>query len=156
MFHPLYWHWLLGGMLLMLLELFIPTFMILWFGLGGLVTGLILLMAPTIPLAWQMLFWLMFSCLFGAFWFIILKPRMTDKTMAGIQQEAILGETGQVIRIPTEETRGIVRFTTPLMGSDEWPFLCDQPVAMGDRVRIIDISGNTLVVSPFSTGGSTT
>ena len=71
---------------------------------------------------------------------------MVDRTKAGISREAILGETGQVIRIPERENRGIVRFTTPLLGADEWPFICEQKIAIGDRVIVKDISGNTLIV----------
>jgi membrane protein implicated in regulation of membrane protease activity len=32
-----YWHWLVLGMILMVIEMFIPSFTIFWFGLGGLV-----------------------------------------------------------------------------------------------------------------------
>jgi membrane protein implicated in regulation of membrane protease activity len=32
------------------------------------------------------------------------------------------------------------------MGSDEWPFLCQQDVKTGDRVMVKEISGNTLIV----------
>lgn len=35
-----------------------------------------------------------------------------------------------------------------LLGSDEWSFICDEPVRSGDRVQIRDVSGNTLVVAP--------
>ena len=75
---------------------------------------------------------------------------MTDKTKAGISREAVLGESGQVIRTPQEEKRGIVRFTTPLLGDDEWEFICDSTVIVGDRVTVKDVSGNTLIVSKNS------
>jgi hypothetical protein len=45
-----------------------------------------------------------------------------------------------------EKNEGIVRFTTPLLGSDEWPFICEEKVNIGDRVYVKDISGNTLIV----------
>ena len=71
---------------------------------------------------------------------------MTDRTKAGISREAVLGESGQVIKTPEADRRGIVRFTTPLLGSDEWPFICEQEVVSGDRVFVKDVSGNTLMV----------
>jgi membrane protein implicated in regulation of membrane protease activity len=40
----------------------------------------------------------------------------------------------------------VVRFTTPLLGDDEWDFICDTEVAVGDRVQVKDLSGNTLIV----------
>jgi hypothetical protein len=33
-----------------------------------------------------------------------------------------------------------------MLGSDEWPFICDQGVSLGERVIVTDISGNTLIV----------
>ena len=38
----------------------------------------------------------------------------------------------------------------PVLGSDEWNCRCDAPVQVGDRVRVIDIQGNDLVVQPHS------
>ena len=40
-FELLYWHWLVFGMLLVAAEIFIPSFTVLWFGLGALVVGLL-------------------------------------------------------------------------------------------------------------------
>ena len=52
-----------------------------------------------------------------------------------------------VIRAPQEDSRGMLRFATPKLGSEEWEFLCEQPVVMGDRVIVKDVSGNTLIVT---------
>jgi membrane protein implicated in regulation of membrane protease activity len=57
-----------------------------------------------------------------------------------------MGESGLVVRLPFDHERGIVRFSTPLLGSEEWPFICDSAVESGDRVFVTDISGNTLIV----------
>ena len=143
-----YWHWLVFGMVLIIAELFIPSFTIFWFGLGALAVGGLLWLAPTLGLTAQLLLWAVFSALLTAFWFLFMKPRMQDKTRAGMSREALLGETGQVIREPDGERRGLVRFSTPLLGSDEWSFICDEPVRVGDRVQIRDVSGNTLIVAP--------
>ena len=32
------------------------------------------------------------------------------------------------------------------MGADEWQFICNQKVDIGDRVAVKEVSGNTLVV----------
>jgi inner membrane protein len=39
-----------------------------------------------------------------------------------------------------------VRFSTPVLGDDEWEFICEQSVDVGDRVHIKDFSGNSLIV----------
>ena len=141
-----YWHWLVFGMLLILAELAIPSFTIFWFGLGALLMGLLIWLVPDMSLSLQLVIWAISSGLFALGWFRLLQPMMTDRTKAGIAREAVLGETGQVIQAPQEERRGRVRFTTPVLGDDEWEFICEQPVEVGDRVVITEISGNTLVV----------
>jgi len=141
-----YWHWLVLGLLLIIAELFIPSFTIFWFGLGALLVGVLLLIVPSLPLTGQLLLFALASIAFTFLWFRYLKPLMSDRTKAGIAREAAIGETGQVIQAPVEGRRGMVRFTTPLLGDDEWPFICEQPVTIGDRVMVREISGNTLIV----------
>lgn len=141
-----YWHWLVFGMILIMAEIFVPSFTIFWFGLGGLVVAGCMLVVSGISFTWQLFIWAVASCLFTFLWFRFVRPMMTDRTRAGISREAAVGETGQVIRDPSKGRRGIVRFATPLLGSEEWPFICRSAVSVGDRVRVVDISGNTLVV----------
>jgi membrane protein implicated in regulation of membrane protease activity len=142
----LYWHWLVFGMLLMAAEIFIPSFTIFWFGLGGIVVAGMLSINADIALSWQLAMWAVASSVFALLWFRLLLPKMTDRTKAGIAREAIAGETGQVIKAPTEHSRGIVRFTIPVLGDDEWEFICSSDVVLGDRVFIKELSGNTLLV----------
>ncbi len=141
-----YWHWLVLGMVLIGFEIFIPSFTVLWFGLGALVVALALLVSPDLPMGWQLFSWAILSTAFALAWFKYLRPKMTDKTNAGIAREAIVGEMGMVIKAPSDGTRGRVRFTTPVLGDDEWTFICDEQVVVGDKVKIQEASGNTLVV----------
>lgn len=142
------WHWLLLGIVLAGAEMLIVSFTVLWFGLGAVIVGALLWLFPGMSLTVQLSVWLTASLLFALFWFKVLKPKMNDRTLAGLSREAVLGQTGMVIVTPHDERRGHVRFTTPLLGNDEWPFICSQPVAVGDRVQVVDVSGNTLIVAP--------
>lgn len=145
-FELVYWHWLVFGIILVIAEIFVPSFTIFWFGLGAIVVGLIKAAFPALGFAAEIAIWIVSSCVFTLLWFKYFKPRMVDKTSAGIAREAVIGETGQVIRQPAEGVRGMVRFATPVLGDEEWEFICEQDVELGDRVSIRDISGNTLIV----------
>ncbi len=142
-----YWHWLVFGMLLIGFEIFIPSFTALWFGLGALIIGGVLLLDPNVTLVWQLVVWLVSSSAFTWAWFRFFKQLAPDRTKAGLSREAIIGETAQVIRAPHESARGMLRFATPKLGSEEWEFISDQPVNVGDRVAVRDVSGNTLIVT---------
>ncbi|MDL2275981.1 NfeD family protein [Desulfosarcina sp. OttesenSCG-928-G10] len=143
-----FWHWFIFGAVLIMAEIFVPSFTIFWFGLGALVVGLITLAAKDISLAWQIFFWTLSSCIFTFLWFKYFRPKMIDRTKAGLSREAIVGEVGQVIHpsVAAQGQRGKVRFTIPLLGADEWAFICDTDTAAGDRVSVTDIAGNALVV----------
>ncbi len=143
----LWWYWVAFGMVLMLAEIFIPSFTIFWFGLAGIVVGALLWLLPELALSWQVTVWGVASIAFTVLWFRYFKPTMTDRTKAGISREAVVGETGQVIRGAQAGRRGLVRFTLPLLGDDEWEFIAQSEVAVGDRIIVVDVSGNTLVVA---------
>jgi hypothetical protein len=143
---PRDWHWLIFGMLLILAELVVPSFTIFWFGLAALLVAAALWLAPELRLSTQLYLWAGGSCLFTFLWFRYIRPRMTDRTKAGIAREAAIGECGQVIRAPTAGQRGVVRFTTPLLGAEEWAVICEQPLAVGERVIVREVSGNALIV----------
>jgi regulator of protease activity HflC (stomatin/prohibitin superfamily) len=145
-FIPLYWHWLVFGMLLMMVEIALPSFTALWFGLGALVVGVILLVLPDIPTSTQIFIWVVLSSVFTWLWFKYLKPRAVDKTMAGLSREAIIGESGQVISLPQGDKRGELRFSVPVLGAEEWAFICSDEIAIGDRVTVTEVSGNTVTI----------
>lgn len=147
-FKLLYWYWLVFGMLLILLELVVPSFTIFWFGLGALTVGLLLLLVDLTP-TWQIFLWVIASSGFALFWFKVLRPKMTDRTKAGLSREAVVGETAMVVRAPEGERRGELRFAVPVLGAETWSFLCNTPVAVGERVIVRDVAGNTLVVEPI-------
>ncbi|MGA7277863.1 MAG: NfeD family protein [Desulfocapsaceae bacterium] len=144
--HILWYHWLILGMLLMLGEMLVPSFTLFWFGLAALLIGLLLLILPDLALSLQLLIWAAASIAFTVLWFKFFKPTMIDRTKAGVSREAVTGETGTVIKAPQDDIRGIVRFSMPLLGSDEWEFICREDCSVGNRVEVIDVSGNTLVV----------
>jgi len=142
----LWWYWLIFGMLLILAEMLVPSFTLLWFGLAGLCIAVLLFFMPDLAFSLQLLFWALASIVFTLLWFKYFKPTMIDRTTAGVSKEAVTGETGMVIKAPQNQIRGVVRFSIPLLGSDEWEFICQDGCDVGDRVEVTDVSGNTLIV----------
>ncbi len=142
----LYWHWIVFGIALMLVEIVLPSFTILWFGAGAVTVGLVLLVLPGMSITAQIILWSALSLAFTVIWFRFIKPLSVDKTKAGLSRESIIGEIGLVQQIPNEDRRGRLRFPAPILGSDEWQFICEDTLDVGDRVTVFDLSGNTLMV----------
>jgi membrane protein implicated in regulation of membrane protease activity len=108
--------------------------------------GLSLIIAPSIGEATQLIAWTLLSLGFAVAWFRFLKPLSKDVTKAGLSREALMGEIGQVLSAPNGDKRGMVRFPAPLLGSDEWLIMSQDTLAIGDRVAVRDVSGNSLIV----------
>jgi membrane protein implicated in regulation of membrane protease activity len=142
----LYWHWIVFGIALMLTEMFLASFFVLWFGAAAVVIGGVVFLFPALATTWQIFLWTILSSVLALAWFKYLKPLSIDKTKAGLSREAFLGEVGQVLSAPNGEKRGTLRFSAPVMGSDEWLFISHDTVVSGDRVSVTDFSGNTLIV----------
>ncbi len=150
-FTPLYWHWLVAGMVFVVAEIFLVSFTIFWFGLGACLVGLILWIGVDLSLNWQIVMWLFSSIAFTLGWFKLIKPLSVDRTMAGLSREAVLGERGLLVKATgTSGQRGEVRFQVPLLGSDSWPCISNTPITAGETVEIKDVMGNTLVVSTLA------
>lgn len=145
--HIAYWHWLVLGLLLVTAEIFVSGFILFWFGLSALVMGLLLL-GVDMPITLQLILWAALSVGMLIFWLKRMKPKWKDRTTSGMAFEALTGQVGSVIESNAGKSRGRLRFPAPILGEDEWTFICNAEVAIGDRVRVQDISGNALVVSP--------
>tara|TARA_B110000444_G_scaffold258821_1_gene300796 strand:- start:2175 stop:2627 length:453 start_codon:yes stop_codon:yes gene_type:complete len=143
----LYWHWIVLGLILMLSEIFLGSFFIFWFGAAAMSVGIAMLVLPNISEAAQIIIWATASLMFALAWFKFIKPLSRDNTKAGLSREALLGQVGQVLDPPNGDKFGKLRFPAPLLGSDEWLIISQDELTAGDRVSVIDLSGNSLIVA---------
>lgn len=142
------WHWFVLGILLMLSELVITAFAALWFGIAAIMVSVLLWLFPMMGITTQVIMWIILSVLCTLLWFKFIKPLSIDKTKAGLSREATIGQIGMVIRVGLSHEQIVVRFALPVLGADEWNCRSLAPVDVGDRVCVVDIMGNDLVVQP--------
>jgi hypothetical protein len=140
-----YWIWLIIGVVLVVLEIIVPSFIVIWFGIAALLTGLAAWWVP--GLAPQLAIFSVLSVIsFAIGWFGVLK-KIKTKSFAGQGKEAVIGEVGIVSQVRGGEfPSGRIRFQIPVLGTDEWEFVSDDPVVIGDRCAIIDVVGIKLKV----------
>ncbi|MBK6907094.1 MAG: NfeD family protein [Rhodocyclaceae bacterium] len=141
---PLWWHWIILGLALAVVELAVPSFFIIWFGLGALVVGLTMLVWPGLELTPQITLWTAASIAFTTLWFTVLRKQGGD-TRTGQADEA-LGEIGVLVSAVEPFQRGEVRFQKPVMGAEVWPCIADTAIAAGARVRVSAVDGQLLKV----------
>lgn len=143
------WHWAVIGMLLMIGELFIPSFAMLWFGVAALVTALLLWAVP-MDLLSQVVIWLGLSIVVCILWFRLIQPRIKTRTKAGLGGSVIVGEIGMIVSPVLTNGLGVVRFSVPKVGAAEWACrtLDGRPIEVGTRVIVTAVMGNELIVIP--------
>ncbi len=139
-----WWHWMVMGMVLVGLEMLVPTFFLIWFGLGAILVGLITLVA--VPgFAIQLVLWAVASLAMMGVWLKWFK--IPDSNRAGQAKEGVMGLTGLITRPVTETENGEILFQRPVLGADRWPVVADAPIAAGAKAKIVDVLGQTLKVA---------
>ncbi|MDD2991488.1 MAG: NfeD family protein [Zoogloea sp.] len=140
-----WWHWIVLGVVLVVAELAVPAFFIIWFGLGALLVGLALLVAPSLGEAGQLLLWILASLAMVVLWFRVFR-REDHKTRVGQSDGETIGEIGLMAKAAAPFERGRVRFQKPLLGSEEWACVVDEVIPAGERVRVVSVEGSFLKV----------
>ncbi|WP_341647976.1 NfeD family protein [Thauera humireducens] len=141
-----WWHWELAGLGLVLLELAVPAFFVIWFGFGALLVGLVLLVAPELSLTTQIAAWIVASVAMTVLWFRVFK-RSQHKTLIGTAAGEVIGEVGLLVSAVAPFQRGRVRFQRPVLGAEEWACMAETAIAAGERVRVVSVEGSFVKVT---------
>ena len=142
--NPEWWHWVVGGIALILAELVIPSFFVVWFGLGALFVGLLAL-AFELSLTAQLGTWTIASLAMVWLWFRVFKQSF-QRTRIGTADGEVIGEIGLLVSAVAPFERGKVRFQRPVLGAEEWVCLSDTAIAAGERVKVIAVEGSFLKI----------
>ena len=140
-----WWHWAVAGLILILAELAVPAFVLIWFGLGALVVAIVAAVSPESGITAQLAIWLVVSIALVGLWFRIFKPNV-HKTHVGMSDYNLVGEIGLLTRAVAPFQNGEVRFQKPMVGSDVWPCMADETIPAGARVRVLSVEGSFVKV----------
>ena len=135
--HLAFWHWLVFGVLLMALEVFVPAMLVMWFGFGAIVTGLLLWFIPDMGLSWQLLIFAVVSGISVLGWrksrfreenISSDSPDLNNRLHSHIGKEYVLTEA--IIN-----GRGTMR-----VGDTAWR-VTGEDLPSGTRVRVTGVDG---------------
>ncbi|WP_020396920.1 NfeD family protein [Thiolinea disciformis] len=142
-----FWHWLILGLVLLVLEVVTPAMILLWFGVGALLTGVLHWLLPDLGLGWQSLFFATFSLLSVLAWRKFRPethiksdiPELNNRLASHIGKEYVLSEA-------LEHGRGMAR-----VGDSEWRVESTQDLPAGTRIRVTGVNGVILNVEKATT-----
>ncbi len=146
--------WIILGIIGIIVEVFTVTFASLWFGFSAFaVAGLVFFMpevAESIKL--QFALWGSLSFVTMFIWFKIYQPMASiEKKLKGMKSGELINEKGILVKMPTSQKAGVIRFHVPICGDNEWQCRIENEdmdnVNIGDHMKVIAIEKNYLVVA---------
>ena len=138
----LWWHWVAFGLVLIVSEIAMPLFVVIWFGLSAILVGLIDAIFHT-TLFVEIALWLVISLVLLITWFKFFKGKSISKSG---QSDFTLKTKGVVIEKIPQAERGKVRFETPVLGSSEWHATSEETLEIATTIRIVEVNGQLIKV----------
>lgn len=132
-------YWIIGGLILLLLELAIPGVVIMFFGIGAILTGILLLQFQ-ISIVFQVLIFISFSLLMLVLMRKYIVKRFNKKDRS-IETEDIIGAEAKVISKISPNEQGKVEFRGSF-----WKAESDSEIEVGAKVKIIGKKSIVLIV----------
>ncbi|MDQ8022519.1 MAG: NfeD family protein [Moraxellaceae bacterium] len=140
----LWWHWIAAGFVLIVAELAIPAFFLVWLGIAALVTGVVLLAVPLGNVA-QILVWALLSAALVVAWIKVFRRRPDDLSVGTAGN--VVGEVGLLISDVGPFRKSQVRFQRPILGSEVWECISDAELRGSSRVKVVAVEGKSVKVA---------
>jgi len=105
----LYWHWIVLGFLLLVLEMLAPGAILMWFGVGALLVGGLLFLFPDMGWEWQILIFALVSFASIFAWKRLRKDNPNDNTESGTLSQRGKALIGRKIPLVEAIVNGVGR-----------------------------------------------
>jgi len=142
-----WWHWIVLGILFIILEMATGTFITLGFGIAAVVVGLLDVAIGMNFLA-QLILWIILSIAIITLLFKYYKNQPTVSNTG--QSDHGFDTKGTVTETIEAHGRGKVKFDQPILGNTLWSASADQTFTVGDRVTIQEVNGQLIKVVSVS------
>ncbi len=88
-----FWHWLIAGVILMMLEMFVPGVVFMWLGIAALITGIVSWLSPDMALEWQIIIFAVLSVIsvISGRMYLKRRPLKTDHPTLNRRGEQYIG-----------------------------------------------------------------
>ena len=136
--------WIIAGLILAALEMVVPGFVIIWFGIAGVLTGILAIFIHN-----QYVQFSIFIVLSGTMVFLSqrIARRITHPEPEPVGANRMSGAVGLVVQHVTPPEFGRVK-----VNGDEWRAQADTPIAAGTKVRVLNVEGTHLTVRRLAEG----
>jgi membrane protein implicated in regulation of membrane protease activity len=141
----LWWHWIVFGIILLILEMNTGTFFMLGLGVAAIIVG-ILDTFVDISFTVELSIWMLLSILAIVAWFKWFRePPITESGQSNYRLDTL----GIVMEDIQPHSRGKVIFDTPVLGNTSWHAISKVDIDKDTRVQIVQINGQLIEVEPI-------
>lgn len=147
-----YIHWLSLGIILIVLEFFVPGTYLIWFGFSACIVGLVLTFVA-LTLTKQLLLFSIISAVFAVFGLYIyrkimqkIKPPKNAQNLNDMAAQYV----GHKYKLVQEVVDGRSKVA---VGDTVWIVECPDDLKKGDLVKIIDVRDGVVLVAEKAAGG---
>ncbi|RLA65713.1 MAG: NfeD family protein [Epsilonproteobacteria bacterium] len=138
----LWWHWIVFGIFLLILELGTGTFLLLGLSIAAVLVGMLDAFLDT-SFAVELSIWMILSIVAIGVW--VKWFRVQAKTDSG-QSRYSLDTLGIVTEDIPPNSRGKVTFDSPVLGNTSWHATAKTLLKKQTRVKIVEINGQLIEV----------
>lgn len=141
----LWWHWIVFGITLLILDMTMGTFFILGLGVAAIIVGVIDTLVST-SFTVELTIWMILSILAIAAWFKWFRePPITESGQSNYRLDTL----GIVMEDIQPHSRGKVTFDSPVLGNTSWHATAKVDIDKDTRVQIVQINGQLIEVEPI-------
>jgi len=145
-----WWHWIVFGVILIVIEMSTGTFFMLTLGVSAILVGTLDVLFE-LSFKTEILLWLLFSIFSILAWMKWFKEKTVSNSG---QSDYRLDTLGTVTELIKPHQRGKVTFDTPVLGNTQWHATAKTDIEPGTRVKIVEINGQLIEVAPVDASSS--
>lgn len=139
-----FWHWGIGALVLMAVEMLLPGFYLLWIGIAAGVVALLMLLWPELPFEGQLLVFAIASVGSIVAWRAWRNRHPVTSDQPNLNERAN-HYIGRVYSLDAAIVNGIGKVR---VGDTVWK-VAGEDLPVGAQVKVIGVEGMTLMVEPI-------
>ncbi|TFH43599.1 MAG: NfeD family protein [Chrysiogenales bacterium] len=140
--------WLASGIIIMACEIFVPGFIVFWFGAGGILTALFIFIGiiPENSAEWQWVFFFSSSFVLLGVWQLFLKNKFQSDVVDISRDATLLNLKGKATMKIVPGIPGEVELYSVYHGIKKWQAESEEIIEAGEEVMVADAKGIKLIV----------
>ena len=137
-----YWHWIVLGLVLLILEMLAPGAILMWFGAGAILVGGLLFLFPEMGWQWQILIFALVSLITIFAWKRLRHDNPMDNTDSGTLNQRGKALIGRQVPLVEAIKNGVGRVQI----DDTFWRVEGEDLTKGSLIKVIEADGATLKV----------